>query len=138
MAKIFVVEDDTDYANVLIKVITTLGHTTEVESDPGKALTRLKESRPDLIILDIMFPEDSFAGLELARTLQKKDGGFNDIPILLLTAVNEKYSMGFSNLDIDNSFFPVSDFLDKSVELDVLKAKIIRLLAQGNTKGPVE
>jgi CheY-like chemotaxis protein len=134
MANIYMIEDDLDYADVVIKVMKSMGHTVEVESDPAKAIPRLKAKRPDLIILDVMFPEDSFAGLELARTLKDKAKDLKDIPILLLTAVNEKYSVGFSNLDIDNSFFPVSDFLDKSVDLDVLKNKVTKLLEEGAGK----
>jgi CheY-like chemotaxis protein len=134
MAKIFLVEDDTDYASVIVKVLGSMGHTVEVETNPARAVERLKEEMPDMILLDVMFPEDSFAGLELARSLNA-DPEFKGIPILLLTAVNEKYSMGFSNLDIDNSFFPVSDFLDKSVDLDVLKAKVTKMLEEkGNAQ----
>jgi CheY-like chemotaxis protein len=129
MANIYMVEDDTDYAGVVVKVLGSIGHRVEVEADPSRAIEHLKAKRPDMILLDVMFPEDSFAGLELARTLNR-DPDFKNTPILLLTAVNEKYSMGFSSLDIDNSFFPVSDFLDKSVDLDVLKAKVTKMLGE--------
>ena len=128
MADIYMVEDDADYASVIVKVLGSLGHTVEVESDPARALVRLKLKRPALLLLDVMFPENSFAGIELARILNH-DPAFTDMPILLLTAVNEKYSMGFSSQDIDNSFFPVSDFLDKSVDLDVLKEKVTNMIA---------
>jgi len=129
MANIYMVEDDVGYAGVVVKVLGSMGHVVEVETDPSQAINHLRQKKPDLILLDVMFPEDSFAGLELARTLNR-DPVLKGTPILLLTAVNEKYSMGFSPLDIDNSFFPVSDFLDKSVDLDILKAKVTKMLGE--------
>ena len=129
MANIYMVEDDRDFADAVVRVMKSMGHFVEVEPDITRALEHLRENRPDLIILDVMFPEDSFAGLEFARTLQKEGPQLRGVPVLLLTAVNEKYAMGFSAMDIDNSFFPVADFLDKSVDLDVLKNKVAQLLA---------
>lgn len=129
MANIYMVEDDRDFADAVVRVMKSMDHFVEVESDITRALEHLRENRPDLIILDVMFPEDSFAGLEFARNLQKEGSLLKGVPILLLTAVNEKYSMGFSAMDVDNSFFPVADFLDKSVDLDVLKNKVAQLLA---------
>jgi len=134
MADIYMVEDDVDYANAVVKVMKSMGHSVEVESDTKRALEHLRRKHPDLIILDVMFPEDAFAGMELARALRKEGGDLKGIPILLLTAVNEKCSMGFSSMDVDDSFLPVSDYLDKSVDLDVLKNKVAGLLSQGAKK----
>jgi CheY-like chemotaxis protein len=128
MANLYMIEDDMDYANVVAKVVKSMGHTIEIESDTVRALERLKHKQPDLIILDVMFPEDGFAGMEFARTLKNQSPEVKNIPILLLTSVNEKQSMNFTTLDIDNSFLPIADFLDKSVDLDILKSRITKLL----------
>lgn len=134
MANILMVEDDLDYAKVVVKVMEKMGHSVDLETDATRALGRLKAKRPDLILLDVMFPEDSFAGLELARALQDPAHGLKEVPILLLTAVNEKLAPGFTSLDIDNSFFPVTEFLDKSVDLDVLTNRITGLLSESGKK----
>ena len=47
-----------------------------------EGLIEVKQTRPDLIILDLMMPEMS--GIEFMKCL--KDDGLSDIPILLLTA----------------------------------------------------
>jgi hypothetical protein len=53
---------------------------------------------PDALILDVMFPENPSGGFELARSIRKKWG---EIPVLMLTAVNQQFPLGFSGKDID-------------------------------------
>jgi|GEM_PF-2506617 len=72
---------------------------------------------PDMIILDVIFPEDHSAGFKIARAL-KSDDKLVKIPIIMLSAVNEKgIFMGrVSDHDIDQSWLPVNKFLDKPVQ----------------------
>ena len=42
----------------------------------------------------------------------------------MLTAVNVRHGLTLDTLDIDNSFLPVSDFLDKPVDLEELVRKV--------------
>ena len=74
-----------------------------------------------------MFPEDDFAGFELARAM-RQCGSLKRIPILMLTGVNDKLLLNFSTLDLDSSWLPVSDFLDKPVDVDQLASKAKALL----------
>ncbi len=46
----------------------------------------------------------------------------------MLTAVNQKFPLGFSNSDIDSTWLPVAEFLEKPIDFDVLKAKINKVL----------
>ncbi len=46
----------------------------------------------------------------------------------MLTGVNQKLGMRLDTLDTDNSFLPVSDFLQKPVDLDDLVGKAKSLL----------
>ena len=46
----------------------------------------------------------------------------------MLTAVNQQFPLGFSNKDIDPTWLPVSDFVEKPVDFEILKAKINDLL----------
>ena len=69
-------------------LIATLGkdYTVRVDTDGGAALASVKESLPDLILLDIMMPV--MHGYEVCRRL-KDDPITRDIPIIFLTALNE-------------------------------------------------
>jgi CheY-like chemotaxis protein len=84
--------------------------------------------------LDVMFPEDASAGFALARTMRHEKEKLKNIPILMLTAINTKFPLGFGPKDIDDSWMPVTDFLEKPVDFDVLKDKVAKLLNADNAK----
>jgi hypothetical protein len=46
----------------------------------------------------------------------------------MLTAVNAKFPLGFGSRDIDDNWLPVSDFLEKPMDFDVLRGKVDALL----------
>jgi DNA-binding response OmpR family regulator len=78
-----------------------------------------------------MFPEDPSGGFKLARELRRRHEG---LPILLLTAVNQKFPLGFSSKDIDAAWLPVTGFVEKPVEFPVLLDKVHELLSQTSAK----
>lgn len=132
MAYILIIDDDEDFASATAKVIGKAGHETRVELSPASALDAMEERRPDLVLLDVMFPEDASAGFELARKIRHYHDELHGVPILMLTAVNKKFPLGFSSRDIDDNWLPVSDFVEKPVDFDVLLGKVSRLLSAGD------
>ena len=48
----------------------------------------------------------------------------------MLTAINAKFPLGFGPNDIDSEWMPVTDFLEKPVDFDVLRGKVAKLLGQ--------
>lgn len=128
MAYLLIIDDDEDFANAAAVALRDAGHEIEIELETGNAIKRMEGKMPDLVILDVMFPEDSSAGFELARSIRHYNDNLKDVPILMLTAVNEKFPLGFSSRDIDDNWLPVSDFLEKPIDLDVLRNKVSALL----------
>jgi CheY-like chemotaxis protein len=129
MAYILIVDDDEDFASTTAAVLSTGGHEVQVELDIDSAVKSMESRPPDLAILDVMFPEDASAGFELARLIRHKKGELKDIPILMLTAINTKFPLGFGPKDIDDSWMPVTEFLEKPVDFDVLRDKVAKLLS---------
>ena len=127
MAYLMVVEDDEDFATPVTVALLREGHQVVVKSDTATALTEMQSRPPDLVILDVMFPGDDFAGFELARAMHESCH-LSRIPILMLTGVNQKLDMNFSELDIDNSWLPVTDFLRKPVDPGELVRKVKAML----------
>ena len=132
MAYLLIVDDDEAFVAAAAKVLKSAGFEVEVEIDAGAALARMKGRGPDLVILDVMFPEDSGAGFNLARAMHQEEK-LRSIPILMLTAINQRFPLGFSSRDIDDGWLPVSDFVEKPVDLEVLANRVRRLLGQATT-----
>ncbi len=130
MAYLLLVDDDEDFANAASKVLRDAGHEVRIELDTQNALKSMEERRPELVILDVMFPEDASAGFGLARTMRHYREQLKEVPILMLTAVNVRFPFGFGARDIDENWLPVADFVEKPVDLDVLCNKVSALLEQ--------
>lgn len=124
MAKILVIDDDQDIANTTAALLKAGGHTVEIELDDQKALQHYTRTQPDLIVLDVMFPNNPTAGFELARSL-RQDG--RKTPILMVTSSNEHSSMKVSNKDRDDTWMPVNEFVEKPIRKDVLLDHVTRL-----------
>ena len=133
MAYLLIVDDDEDFANTAATVLRKEGHNVQIELDTDDAVQSMENKLPDLAILDVMFPEDASAGFELARFMRHESEKLKDIPILMLTAINAKFPLGFGPKDIDDSWLPATDFLEKPVDFDVLKGKVAQLLSNGNS-----
>ena len=126
MAYLLIIDDDEDFASSVATVCQAAGHEVLVAHSPAQGLTRVTERRPDAVLLDVMFPEDPSAGFQVARDIRRR---FGDIPILLLTAVNQQFPLGFSQKDIDPKLLPVVDFVEKPVDFTLLLEKVSHLLA---------
>jgi DNA-binding response OmpR family regulator len=130
MAYLMIVDDDEDFTSALATTLRAAGYEVEIECDPAAAVEKMEARTPDLTILDVMFPEDASAGFALARSLRQRTDALRTMPILMLTAVNAKFPLGFGTQDIDDDWLPVSDFLEKPVDLRLLPQRIEALLAK--------
>ncbi len=134
MAYVAIIDDDEDFASAVAKILRDGGHEVEIKLDIESAVKSMEERRPDLLILDVMFPEDSTAGFSLARSMRHYNEKLKGIPVLMLTAVNTKFPLGFSERDIDDHWLPVADFLEKPVDFDVLQNKVAALLQKSDSR----
>ncbi len=123
MPKILIVDDDPDIVDAGRLVLEREGY--EVVGAPNRAdgMKQLEESKPDLLILDVMMEEPD-DGLRMAREIRKSG---NTVPIIMLTSVNA--AMGL-NIDKDGEIVPVDEFQPKPVEPQTLVAKVKKLLEQ--------
>lgn len=131
MSFILIVDDDEDFANAAATVLRKDEHEVEIKLETGSVIEALEKKCPDLLILDVMFPENDCAGFELARKIRKKGECLKRLPVLMLTAVNQKFPLGFGPNDIDEEWLPVTDFLEKPVDFDALRKRVAERLAKG-------
>jgi len=83
LAKILVVDDNPDNVELARAVVEAAGYTAVSASDGIEALERVKESRPDLILLDVMMPR--LDGMGVLQKL-RENPGTAQIPVIMLTA----------------------------------------------------
>lgn len=135
MAYLMIVDDDEEFATATATALREGGHEVAIELSPQSAIESMENRRPDLVILDVMFPEDISGGFKLARIMQHDNEKLRGISILMLTAVNQKFPLGFGPRDIDDASLPVADFLEKPVDLDVLQNTVTALLRKADPAG---
>jgi CheY-like chemotaxis protein len=86
MAKqVLLVDDDQNMVKYLSVLLSEHGYDPVTAADGSEGLRKVGQSKPDLIVLDVMMPKKS--GLVTFQQL-KKDEQTKDIPILMLTGVS--------------------------------------------------
>ncbi|HET8614893.1 MAG TPA: MtrAB system response regulator MtrA [Actinomycetales bacterium] len=79
-ARVLVVDDDTALAEMLGIVLRGEGFDPVHCADGESAMVAFRETRPDLVLLDVMLP--GLDGIEVCRRIRSESG----IPIVMLTA----------------------------------------------------
>jgi len=116
-SSILIVEDDPAVRDALERALAFEGYDIETASDGGIALSLLRETPRDLIILDVMMPHVD--GIEVCRRIRASG---DPVPILMLTA---RAAVGdrVEGLDVG-----ADDYVTKPFALDELLARIRALL----------
>ena len=85
VTRVLVVEDDDAIANLIAYNLERSGHYVTVVSDGAEALRRLRQSAPDLVVLDLLLPLRS--GWQVLREMRSEMGRLAAVPVLLVTAL---------------------------------------------------
>ncbi len=125
--KILIVDDDVDFVAATKIVLEKSGYHVETCLSAEECLEKVKTIDPDLIIMDVMMETDH-SGFDLCREI-KRNLKTKEIPVLMLTAVEEKYPMNFESAAGDETWLPVDGYIDKPVEAGVLLERINKLLS---------
>jgi two-component system, OmpR family, phosphate regulon response regulator PhoB len=83
---VLVVEDEAALATMLRYNLEKQGFRVEEAADGHEALTRIAETKPDLVLLDWMLP--ALSGLEVCRQIRRRPAT-RDLPVIMVTARTE-------------------------------------------------
>lgn len=122
--KILVIDDDSAVTDLLSLLLRSQGFEVTATNSSTDGLNLVRESQPDLVVLDLMMPE--IDGWEICKAVR----GFSEVPIIVLSALNDP-SMIASVLDSG-----ADDYLTKPTPSRVLVAHINRLLNRTGTPQP--
>ena len=118
--RVLVVEDEDSIALALDYLMTREGYDHDRIASGSEALARIRESHPDLVLLDVMLPEMS--GYEICQSV-RLDPSLSDIKILMMTArgshIERRKGMALG----------ADGFITKPFGLNELRDEVRRLLA---------
>ncbi len=112
--RILAVDDLPDNLFLLQTVLESEGFSVDVATSGRLALSKVKTSPPDLILLDVMMPD--MDGYEVTRRIRQNDQ-LPSIPILLITAHSKAHALRGIEIGAD-------DFIRKPIDLDDLIARV--------------
>src|SRR4051812_13990832 len=78
--RILIVDDNDAYLYVLTELLRRAGHTVTSRTSSRNALAYLREASVDVVVTDIVMPEED--GLELTMQVRKE---FPDIPLIVIS-----------------------------------------------------
>src|SRR3954454_18656575 len=122
-ARVLVVEDDDDIAQVLQRSLRLEGYEVRIAPDGEQALAAHAEYVPDVVILDLGLPR--LDGIEVAKRVR----GADDVPILMLTARDAVEAR------VEGLASGADDYLVKPFERQELLARLRALLRRRPPRG---
>ena len=118
--RVLVVEDEDNIAIALEFLITREGYAHDRVASGAEALPRIRDTHPDLVLLDVMLPEVS--GYDICAGI-RTDPALAAVKVLMMTArgsaIERKRGMEMG----------ADGFISKPFELNDLRAEVRRLLA---------
>ena len=117
--KILCVDDEPDILEILKYNLSNEGYNVSTAKDGVSAIKKANDSKPNLIIMDVMMP--NMDGIEACEKL-RNDIKFNDTIIMFLTARGEDYS------HVAAYDAGADDYVTKPVKPKVLVSKVKGLL----------
>lgn len=120
--RVLVVEDEDNIAIALDYLLTREGYAHDRVANGGEALPRIRDTHPDLVLLDVMLPEVS--GYEICQGV-RLDPDLADVKILMMTArgsaIERRKGLALG----------ADGFISKPFELKELREEVKRLLEDG-------
>lgn len=120
MAKILLIDDDPTIQKVFSQFLTGMGHEIMQAENGKEGMSMLQETRPDLVITDIMMPE--MDGLEILMQLRDTH---DSVPVIAISGGMRALPVNFLQ---QAKLFEARYVFEKPVPLDVLRNAVTELL----------
>ena len=120
--KILIADDEEDIKMVLQMYLENCGYEVVTAFDGLDAASKIRETKPDLVLMDIMMPV--IDGVEVTRQI-KSDDATKDIPVVMLTAAAQSAM-------VDKAMEAgASDYIAKPFEPEQVQEAITKLIGGG-------
>ena len=95
--KILIIDDDHDILETTGSILAYEGFEIHTADSVERGMELVAKVSPDIVLLDIMFPESKTKGFDAARDIKAQ---YPNLPIIALTAINREYAFEFTQDDI--------------------------------------
>jgi len=126
--KVLIVDDDPDVRLFNTTVVEENGYSPLEASNGEEGLEMIKQSKPDLVIMDVLMPKQS--GIRLYREL-KTNKAFQDVRVIVLSGIAKKTFLRSQRALTEFGDASVPDpevYLEKPVEPEELAEEIKKIL----------
>lgn len=119
-----VVDDEELMRNLVVTVLSKLGHSCVTAIDGVDALDKMKGNKIDAVITDIKMP--NMDGIVLTREVSRQ---YPSTPVMVMTAFDEEYSAGIA-ISVG-----AREFIKKPFSLDEFAIRLHKMLYDSGTLG---
>ena len=123
--RVLLVDDEVDFVEINKAALKSKGYEVIPAYNGKEGLEKALKDKPDIIILDVMMTTKT-EGFDVARELRKHKE-MKDVPIIMLTAIRERMDIKWE-IQPDEEWLPVTEFLEKPVPPDKLVEKVEEML----------
>ena len=116
---IYILEDDDSIRKLVVYALESQGYTAAGFGTPSEFWDAMKQSAPELVLLDIMLPQED--GLSVLSKLRKSEQTAH-LPVIMLTAKNTEYDRAYG-LDLG-----ADDYISKPFGMLELMARVRAVL----------
>ncbi len=122
--RLLVVDDDRDFVDLTSAVLAKEGFQVITASNGDEALRLMKQSKPDMVLLDVMMATP-LEGVEVSRKMQR-DPDLKSVPIVMISNIdNTEYRSALP----DDVHIPIDAWISKPVDPDKMLKTIRRFLS---------
>jgi CheY-like chemotaxis protein len=123
VSKILIVDDDPDFCEATRLVLEKEGHQVICAASGNEGLERVKQDKPDLVILDVIM-STVLDGLATSQRMHDDDQ-LRHVPVIMVTSIA---STSYAELFPTDEYVPVNAFLSKPVKPAELIRQVNRAL----------
>lgn len=122
--KILIIDDDPDFVAATEVVLESKDYQVLAAYDGKEGLEKVREENPDLVILDIIMPQED--GFKVCEEI-KADPELAKIPVIILTSLSERWSEVTLSVT-QGLMLEAEDYIDKPVAPEELLRRVEKRL----------
>ena len=125
MTRILVVDDDPDFVEIARLILKSKVYEVETAANGDIALRMMRESPPDLILLDVMMA-GVLDGVHVAHAISE-DALLSQVPVIMISSIA---SSPMADMFPTDEYVPIDMWVSKPVQPDELIRKVASLIAR--------